>query len=441
MTHPAVVIGFSFFYFIAFIWIGSRYSSEMQTINKLKTLLKSDKFDNDKLTNQINKSNMKNILIYLIFLSTSVHAQVDTNLEEITNCAIDSKILETKRNYWVRLPSSYDSTCVYPVIYVLDAESRFSLINALEKDLSDNGKIPQHIVVGIAHPNRRLDMSFSTSNVNCNNDLDTTAFNSQNAGNGLKFLTFIEQELLPEVNLKYSTSGFNILIGHSLGGYFCSYILPIQNSFKSLQIYDPSIWYSQGEAIKHIDSNLTQNTSSIIFLSSSANFENQFANHHKKIEELNQTLKRFPNIHSEYKTYENEHHNSMYLYSFLDGMSMLYKGYEIKRGGWETLINVSIIEEHYKHFSQTIQFEFTTPINLYLEVGEINFRQKKYQNCIEALETYLDKNSKNPYALELIGDAYAIIGKRKESLKSYRKAFELSPENSRLKGKIENKSR
>lgn len=59
MTDPAVVIGFSLFYFIAFIWIGSRYSSEMQTINKLKTLLKSDKFDNDKLTNQINKSNIK----------------------------------------------------------------------------------------------------------------------------------------------------------------------------------------------------------------------------------------------------------------------------------------------------------------------------------------------------------------------------------------------
>lgn len=102
----------------------------------------------------------------------------------------------------------------------------------------------------------------------------------------------------------------------------------------------------------------------------------------------------------------------MYLHSFLDGMSMLYNGYEIKRGGWKTQINTSIIEEHYKLFSKKVQFKFPPPINLYLEVGEINFHQKKYRNCIEALERYLDKNQKNPYVFELIGDAYSIIGKK-----------------------------
>ncbi|WP_341908382.1 alpha/beta hydrolase-fold protein [Fluviicola taffensis] len=381
---------------------------------------------------------MKNSLIYLIFLSTSLHAQVDTNLVEVINYSIDSKILETERNYWVSLPSDYDSARLYPVIYVLDAESKFNITNALEKDLSDNGKIPQHIVVGITHPNRRLDMSFSTSTVNCAGKTDTIAFSSQNSGNGLKFFAFIEEELMQEVNLRYSTSGFNILIGHSLGGYFCSYILPLQKSFKSLQIYDPSIWYSKGEAIQQIDSNLTQNTVCHIFISSSSKFENQCPYHYAKIEELKQSLNRFPNIHYEYKTYENEHHNSMCLYSFLDGMSMLYKGYEIKKGGFETIIDVSIIEEHYKQFSKTIQFEFIPPINLYLEVGAINFHQKKYQNCIEALEIYLDKSSKDPYALELIGDAYAIIGKKKQSRNSYIKAYGLCPENTRLKNKIEN---
>lgn len=380
---------------------------------------------------------MKKILLYLIFFSTSVHAQVDTNLVGIINYPIDSKILETQRNYWISLPPDYDSTRQYPVMYVLDAEWKFSITNALEKDLSENGKIPQHIVVGITHPNRRLDMTFSTSNVNAFDEIDTTAFHFKNTGNGLKFLAFIEEELIKEVNQKYSTSGFNILIGHSLGGYFCSYILPIQQSFQSLQIYDPSLWYSKGEAIKQIENHLSQNTNCILFLSSSGNFENEFANHHKKIEELNQSFKRFPNIRVEYKTYENENHNSMYLYSFLDGMSMLYKDYEMKIAGAKTIIDASIINEHYKQFSKTIQFEFTPPINLYLEAGVLNFNQKKYQNCIEALETYLEKNSKDPYALELIGDAYALNGHSKQSLNSYKKALEIYPDNARLKEKIE----
>jgi tetratricopeptide (TPR) repeat protein len=240
------------------------------------------------------------------------------------------------------------------------------------------------------------------------------------------------------VTEKYSTSGFNILIGHSLGGYFCSYIMPIQKSFNSLQIYDPSIWYSKGEAIKQIDNNLPLDSRCIVFLSSSRNFENQYAYHHKKIEELNESFNRFANIHHAYKNYEDEHHNSMYLHSFLDGMSMLYSGYELKRGGLETNIDVSMIKEHYKQFSKMIQFEFAPPINLYLVTGEINFRQKKYRNCIEALEIYLDKKSKDAYALELIGDAYCIIGKKKQGLKSYKKAYELSPDNLRLKGKIGN---
>jgi predicted alpha/beta superfamily hydrolase len=382
---------------------------------------------------------MPKILIYLIFLTTSLHAQVDTNLVAIKKYAIQSKILEAKRNYWVSLPADYDSTSVYPVIYVLDAEWKFSITNALEKDLSENGKIPQHIVVGITHPNRRFDLSFSTTKVKHTGELDTTSFNSQNSGNGLKFLGFIEDELMKEVNLRYSTNGFNVLIGHSLGGYFCSYILPNQKSFNSLQIYDPSIWYSDGEAIKQIESKLSKEKRCTIFLSSSGNFENQFDNHHKKIEELIQTLNRFPNIRSEYKTYENEHHNSMYLYSFLDGMSLLYKGYEVKKGNWDsTIINVSMIEAHYKQFSKSMQFEFTPPSSLYREVGIINFNQGKYQDCIEALETYFKKNSKDSFALELMGDAYALIGKKSQSLKYYKLANEISPDNLRIKEKIEN---
>lgn len=381
---------------------------------------------------------MKKILIYILLLSTSLHAQEDTSLVKIKKYAINSTALEMERGYWVSLPSGYDSTFTYPVIYVLDAEWRFSITNALEKELSDNGNIPAHIVVGITSPNRRLDMTFSTTRVNHTGELDTITYTPQNSGNGLKFLSYIENELIAAIDQRYSTSGFNILIGHSLGGYFCSYILPIQKSFKSLQIYDPSIWYSDGEAIEHIDNNLSPETSGIIFFSSSANYENQFANHHKKIKQLNRSLEGYPSIRIEYKNYEDEHHNSMYLHSFLDGMSMLYEAYEINTFGNQTIITASTIDDHFKKFSTTVQFEFTPPIDLYLRAGRNNFIQRKYKNSIEALEIYLDRNPNNPYALELIGDAYFYEGKKEQSLKHYSRAYELSKENIRLKNKIEN---
>jgi hypothetical protein len=59
MTESIIIITYSILYFIAFAWIGGRYSSEMQDINKLNTLIKSDKFDYDKLSIQIKQSSIR----------------------------------------------------------------------------------------------------------------------------------------------------------------------------------------------------------------------------------------------------------------------------------------------------------------------------------------------------------------------------------------------
>ena len=380
---------------------------------------------------------MKKILFYIVFISVSLHAQTEMNLVDIMKYTIKSTHLEMDRDYWVSLPSDYDSANTYPVIYVLDAEVRFSIINALEKELSTYGKIPPHIVVGITHPNRKLDMTFSTTKVRRTGQMDTITYSAQNSGNGSEFLNFIEKELVAEVNLKYSTNGFNILIGHSIGGYFCSYIMPTQKSFSALQIYDPSLWYSSGEAIDQIKNNLSREAKYSIFLSSSHNFEHQFTYHHKKMKELDRALKRFPAIRHEYKNYENEHHNSMYLHSFLDGMSMLYDGYELQLGDWQTKISTSSIEKHFEQFSEMIQFDFKPPMHLYLTAGMNNFYQKKYANCVEALTIYLNKNPHNAYALELMGDAYYYLQEKEQSLMFYKKALERLPGNDRLKQKIE----
>jgi hypothetical protein len=49
MIDALIIIAYSIFYFAAFAWIGGRYSSEMQNLNKLNIRMKSDKFDHEKL--------------------------------------------------------------------------------------------------------------------------------------------------------------------------------------------------------------------------------------------------------------------------------------------------------------------------------------------------------------------------------------------------------
>jgi Na+/pantothenate symporter len=56
MTETIVIIAYSVLYFTAFSMFGGRYSSEMQSINKMNTLLKTGRFDSEKIISRIKKS-------------------------------------------------------------------------------------------------------------------------------------------------------------------------------------------------------------------------------------------------------------------------------------------------------------------------------------------------------------------------------------------------
>jgi predicted alpha/beta superfamily hydrolase len=245
---------------------------------------------------------------------------------------INSKILKEKRSVWVGLPTNYHKDSLYPVVYVLDAEHRFELSYTLTKELFENqGAIPEVIVVGIPHVDRfhRIkDLTFTDSKVDAQGKEDTMGyFSSSMTGNGLFFLEFLENEVLPFVNKHYATNGFNTLMGHSIGGYFCAFILPIQKSFSAFQIYDASIWYNDGDAIKHIQKELDSNCKNNIFISKGIAFDGprEYVDHHLlMIDSLGTVLSEFPNVNVTTATYEKDH-NGMYLFSVMDGLTTLFK--------------------------------------------------------------------------------------------------------------------
>jgi predicted alpha/beta superfamily hydrolase len=232
----------------------------------------------------------------------------------------------------VGLPANYHKDSSYTVVYVLDAEHRFELTYTLTKELFENqSTIPEVIVVGIPHIDRfhRInDLTFTDSKVDAKGKEDTIGyFNSSMTGNGLFFLKFLENEVLPFVNKAYSTNGFNTLMGHSIGGYFCAYILPIQKSFSAFQIYDASIWYNDGDAILHLQQKLDSNYKSNIFISKGISFDGPRENvdHHLlMIDSLGTFLNNYPKLTLTTAAYEKDH-NGMYLFSVMDGLTTLFK--------------------------------------------------------------------------------------------------------------------
>ena len=125
----------------------------------------------------------------------------------------DSKYMNAKRMLKIALPMNYDSAKAYPVIYVTDAQSANfqvtkSYVNALSQ--AQFNMIPECIVVGIYQTQR-------------NDDFYTTR-------GGKYFTEFLIEEVVPYIDKKYNTSGFNAMVGHSNGAEYNHKVMMKENN-------------------------------------------------------------------------------------------------------------------------------------------------------------------------------------------------------------------
>ena len=259
--------------------------------------------------------------ILLLSLSLNlVFAQKKISVSEVSEHTIQSKHLGEKRTYWISLPLNYSDSIAYPVIYVFDAEWRFELVKDLVFDLGANSKIERSIVVGIPHIDyefqRGIDLTFSQSRVEYDGEVvDSTWYNKTNSGGGMNFYSYLTKDLIPDVNKHYSTNDHETLIGHSYGGYFAAYILSLDHPFEVMHIYDPSIWYSNGEVI---DKFLARQKSKRVKIHLTYQPVPKF--HKDKIEAFSAELRKVNHVQLSSNFYPNDSHNSLYLDSFYRGI-------------------------------------------------------------------------------------------------------------------------
>jgi predicted alpha/beta superfamily hydrolase len=124
---------------------------------------------------------------------------------------------------YVAFPRNYgDTTKRFPVVYVLDGQWDFPLVNCVYGDVYYDGFLPELITVGITwggdHPNYD---SLRTM------DLTPTQIKQVPAsGNAAKFLAALKGELIPYIDSKYRTDKKDrTLMGSSLGGLFTLYTM------------------------------------------------------------------------------------------------------------------------------------------------------------------------------------------------------------------------
>jgi predicted alpha/beta superfamily hydrolase len=163
---------------------------------------------------------------------------------------INSSIANKDYTLYVNLPSDYgDTTKVFPVVYLLDAQWDFTLMQSIFGQQYFDGFIPQMVVVGI---------TWGGSNPNCDSlrRVDFTPTSTEDVpfgGHASKFLQFIKKELIPFIESKYRVKNSDrTLVGTSLGGIFSLYAMMNETSlFKNYVLTSPALNWDNDVMFKY----------------------------------------------------------------------------------------------------------------------------------------------------------------------------------------------
>jgi len=159
----------------------------------------------------------------------------------------------------VSLPASYyeNNTKTYPVIYILDGNLYFDIFKSMVNIYTQTGWPYEVILVGIGYKDiyelamlRSRDYTYPIAD---------EKYGMSVSGGGDKFLTFLNKELLPDLDKKYRTDKSNrVLFGHSLSAYFVEYAFTenLKNNNEVFQNYiaaSPMLNYNKYYLLKAME--------------------------------------------------------------------------------------------------------------------------------------------------------------------------------------------
>ena len=157
---------------------------------------------------------MKRLLMLLMAILLPLASFAQIKYESISS----QKLGET-RQIKIQLPRNYEENQDkrYPVVVVLDGDYLFEPVAGMVDYYSYWEDAPEMIVVGINQDGIRM---------------QDTYYSEQNflpEGKGAKFFEFIGMELLANLDQKYRTANFRIIVGHDFTSNFINYYLLKQN--------------------------------------------------------------------------------------------------------------------------------------------------------------------------------------------------------------------
>ncbi|MCE7992513.1 MAG: tetratricopeptide repeat protein [Roseivirga sp.] len=375
-------------------------------------------------------SRFLSLTLVLLFTVHSLNAQGEDQIIIGSKQVIHSDVLDEDREYWISLPESYDqegsSHKHYPLLIVLDGRVHFrsitGMVNYMSAGYNRNRRIPEMIVVAIQNVSRTRDFTPDKIVTRRKNDF----------GGGDNFLSFLETELIPDLDSKFRTIPYRILFGHSLGGLLATHAyMKAETLFNAFIAVDPSFGsWDAGTMDKKLDAVTDQSFERFIYMATAnwgkRNIRNR--NRHVRLyESLNsKSVGEFP---AKLEYFENENHGSVPPIAFYHGISAIFDGYGISDRDVES--KASLVQ-HFQSISERLSYSFNPPEPLVNSVGYRKLRSRNEEERSQALEFFKlnTENYPDSYnAFDSLGEAYEALGEKTKAIDSYQKSLELNPGN------------
>ena len=385
---------------------------------------------------------MKSFYCALVFLLFSfyVHAQDYNRFNIGFSETISSKILGEDREILIHIPNSNGGSKIkdrgnYPVIYLLDGDENFNSVVSITEHMAETSLCPPMIVVGIVHSNRLKELTTGS-------DKEFKGF----VGNGEKFMSFVEKELIPHIDSTYPTTTYKTFIGHSVGGLtVVNTLLDKPNLFNSYVSLDGALWWNESKVVEEAKDKLaTKNYKGKTLYMAMANrlergvdtlsVQNDTTGNTsliranlkfiKELQKVNQHQLRY-----KYKFYEDDNHPSIRLIGEYDALRYIFDFYKLRIYDSEMAnpnFNLdSLLVAHYNNVSKQMGYLVKPNETLVNSLGYQMIASKQFKKAESLFKLNIANNPTNGNGFDSIGDLYVAMGNKTQAIASFKKALTL----------------
>lgn len=385
---------------------------------------------------------MKSFFLSTLLLLSSfcIHAQETSPLTTGFEETIPSKILGQDRKIWIHIPNSNGGNKIkdrghYPVIYLLDGSENFNTVVSITEHMTESSLCPPIIVVGILPKDRVSELTTGT-------DKELSGV----VGNGEKFMSFVEKELIPYIDTTYPTTTYKTFIGHSLGGLtVINTFLHQPNLFNSYVSLDGSLWWDNQKTVKEAKTILpTQNyKGKALFMAMANRLERGIdtlsvqkdtsgttaliRSNLEFIKDLSKNKK--DQLRFKYKFYEDDNHPSVRLAGEYDALRFIFDFYKLKIYDSE-LKNPdfkldSLLVTHYKNVSEKMGYNIKPDESQINNLGYQMMGTKQFKKAETLFKLNITNYPNSGNCYDSLGDYYMNTGDKTKAIASFKKALTL----------------